>query len=213
MSDRRRAAAGCGIAAAVITLGSIALATFLALPETFTWSERALSDMGRYGAETFWLFNGGLVAGGMIGLPFIWLLWTAARNVLERVGTALFAAGLVGMAFVGVFFLEHTEWYLETDLHVPAAALTFGSVPIAQLVLGAGAIRAGERNWGRLTVLFGLAHVVVWGGWLWYLTSIATRPMAWFAVPEFLAAALFGGWTVLRARRTLSAAESGTRSR
>ena len=213
MIHRRRAAAGCGIAAAVFTLGAIVLATVVASPETFTWSGRALSDMGRYGAETFWLFNGGLVAGGAIGLPFIWLLWTAARNPLERVGTVLFALGLVGMAFVGVFFLEHTEWYLETDLHVPAAVLTFGSVPIAQLVLGLGAIRAGEHDWGRLTVLFGLAHVVVWGGWLWYLTSMATRPMAWFAVPEFLAAALFGGWTVLRARRALSVPESGAPSR
>ena len=212
MSDRRRAAAGCGIAAVLIALGAIILATFLASPETFTWHGRALSDMGRYGAETFWLFNGGLVVGGTVGLPFLWLLWTAARNALERVGTALFALGLVGMVLVGVFFLGHTEWYLETELHVPAAALTFGSVPIAQLVLGAGAIRAGDRRWGRLTVLFGLAHVVVWAGWLWYLTAVATRPLAWFAVPEFLAATLFAGWTILRARRALESAEPRPRA-
>lgn len=210
---RRRIAAGCGIAAVAVALGSILLATIVASPETFTWRERALSDMGRYGAETFWLFNGGLIVGGVIGAPFLWLLWTSARNRTERVGTVFFGLGLVGMGLVGVFFLEHTEWYLETDLHLPAAMLTFGSMPIAQLLLGLGAIRAGERDWGRLTVLFGVAHVPVWGGWLWYRSTIATLPMAWFAVPEFLAAALFSCWTILRAIRFLRPAGTDPQGR
>ena len=210
MIDRRRLAAGCGIAAATTALGAILLATVLASPETFTWRGRALSDMGRYGAETFWLFNGGLVAAGLIGTPFVWLLWVTARNALERLGTVVFALALAGMALVGVFFLEHTEWYLETELHVPAAALTFGAAPIAQLLLGLGALRAGERDWGWLSVCFGLAHPLVWAGWLWYVSTIAASPMAWFAVPEFLAAALFGGWTLLRAIRAFEPTENGT---
>ncbi|WP_207590337.1 DUF998 domain-containing protein [Halomontanus rarus] len=203
MADTRRIAAGFGIATPVVTLGAILLATLVAPPETFTWSHRALSDMGRPDAGTFWLFNGGLVAGGLLGPPFVWRLWIAARNTLERAGTVCYGLAICGMFSVGIFFLEHTAWYLETELHGPAALLFFGLAPVSNWVLGAGAVRAGDREWGLFTVGVGIAHVLVWASWILYVTTVATRPMAWFAVPEMGAAALFGGWTVLAARRFL----------
>ncbi|GAB3030452.1 hypothetical protein GCM10025298_18870 [Natronobiforma cellulositropha] len=193
----------------MFTLGAIVLATVLAPPETFTWSERALSDLGRAGAPTFTLFNGGLVLGGLFGLPFVWRLWIGARNTLERVGTGCYAVALVAMALVGVFFLEHTTWYLETDLHAPVALAFFGTVPVANWVLGVGAIRAGDRRWGLVTVSAGIAHVLTWGLWLASLATLASRPMAWFAVPEMVAAVLFGGWTMLAAVRFLREPPSG----
>ncbi|MCU4740406.1 DUF998 domain-containing protein [Natronoglomus mannanivorans] len=203
MADKRRIAAGFGIATPIVTLGAILLATLVAPPETFTWSDRALSDMGRPDAATFWLFNGGLVVGGLLGVPFVWRLWVGARNTLERAGTVCYGLAIVGMFFVGVFFLEHTAWYLETELHAPAALAFFGLAPVSNWILGAGAVYAGDRTWGLVTVGAGIAHVLTWVIWILYVTTTATRPMAWFAVPEMVAAVLFGGWTVLAARRFL----------
>ena len=203
-TDVRRLAAACGVVGPVVTLGSILLATMLADPQTFTWSGRALSDMGRPGTETFWLFNGGLVAGGLVGLPFAWRLWIAGRNRLERVGVGCLALALAGSALVGVFFLEHTDYYLETDLHGPVALWFFGVAPIAQWILGAGAVLAGDRRWGAFTIAAGTGHVLTWLAWLAYLAIAAGSPMAWFAVPELIAALLFGGWVVLAAVRVLT---------
>ena len=84
-----QAAMSCGLAAPAVALGAIVLATIVVPPETFTWHDRALSELGRYGAPTFFLFNGGLIAGGLLGLPFVWRCWLASRNALERLGVVL----------------------------------------------------------------------------------------------------------------------------
>lgn len=201
MPDHTRLATACGFVAPAVALGAILLATFVASPETFAWHDRALSDMGRPGAETFWLFNGALVAGGLLGAPFVRRVWLATRNRLERAGTVALAVAMAGMVGVGVFFLEHTTYYLATNLHAAAALTVFAGAPAANWLYGAGAIRAGDRRWGRSTIGFGVAHVAAWTAWIAYGRTIATDAGAWFAVPEAVAAALFGGWVVLLARR------------
>ena len=144
MATRRRIATYCGFAGPIVSLGAIMLATIVAPPETFTWHGRALSDMGRYGAPTFLLFNGGLIVGGLLGFPFAWRLWLESRNSLERVGVALLAVAVIGMIGVGIFFLEHTTLYLETSLHGLAALTVFGVAPFAGWIYGTGAVLAGD---------------------------------------------------------------------
>ncbi|WP_290814209.1 DUF998 domain-containing protein [Halovivax sp.] len=200
MNRRRRTATICGLVAPVIAVGAILLATLVASPETFTWRGRALSDMGRPGAETFWLFDGGLIVGGLVGAPFVWRVWIEASGPLQRAGAVSLAVAIVGTISVGVFFLEHTEYYVSTDLHGPAALTAFGFGPAAALLYGAGSLRGGERRWGLLSVGVGVAPVAQWVVWIGYARTIAADPWAWFAVPEALAAALFGGWVVLLAR-------------
>ena len=202
MSDRRRVASGCGLVAPVLAVGSLLLATLLASPETFTWHGKALSDMGRPGAETFWLFNGGLIVAGLVGLPFVWRLWIGVDGVLERAGTGLLAVTVVGMIGVGVFFLEHTDYYLATDLHGLAALVTFVAGPIGALVFGVGAWLAGDRRLGGGSVGLGVASVVNWTLWIWYVRSVSSDPWVWFALAEFVAAALFAGWVFLVASRS-----------
>lgn len=195
----RRVAASCGIVAPVIVLSAILLSTVLADP--FTWSSHALSDLGRPGTATFPLFNGGLVLGGVVGAPFVWRLWVASRNRRERAGVACYAIAIAGMTLIGVFFLEHTDWYLDRSLHGPAALAFFVAAPVAILLLGAGAVRAGDRQWGLVTVGVGLAHPSLWGSWL-LATGVGLIELgAWFAVVEFLAALLFGAWTAVDAGR------------
>ncbi|WP_321576069.1 DUF998 domain-containing protein [Halosolutus gelatinilyticus] len=133
-TDWQGIATRCGLAAPVVALGSLLLATIVASPETFTWRGHALTEMERYGAETFWLFNGGLIVGGLLGLPFGWRLWRAGRHVVERAGVALVLVAVGGMIVVGVFFLDHAAVYLDTELHVAAALAFFGIAPFAQWV-------------------------------------------------------------------------------
>ncbi|SDJ90133.1 hypothetical membrane protein [Natronorubrum texcoconense] len=193
----RQVATACGLAAPVVALGAILLATLLAAPETFTWRGRALSDMGRYEARTFRLFNGGLILGGLLGIPFAWRLWVASRSGLERLGVVLWIA-TVGLVGVGVFFIGHTEFYLGTDLHAPAALVYFGLAPFAQWVYGTGQILADERRLGLVSIWLGIVHPLAWLGWLLSRNG-ASDPMAWFAVPEMVAALAFGCWILVLA--------------
>ncbi|MGQ3412293.1 DUF998 domain-containing protein [Natrinema sp. LN54] len=197
MADRRTIATYCGIAGPIVSVGAIVLATIVAPSETFTWQGRALSDMGRYGAPTFPLFNGGLIAGGLLGLPFGWRLWIASRNALERVGTALLALTVAGMIGVGVFFLDHTAVYLETSLHGFAALSVFGVAPLAAWVYGTGAVLAGDGRLAVASFWLGNVHLVVWLGWVLSIGSVDTE--TWFAVPEFVAAVALGSWILLLA--------------
>ncbi len=199
MTDERPAVR-CGLLAPVVTLGAIVLATILATPETFTWHARSLSDMGRVGTRTFWLFNGGLIVGGLLGVPFVWGLWSTARNGLERVGTALVGIALAGIVGVGVFFLGHTDYYLETGLHFVAAMTFFGVAPVAQWLYGTGLLLAGDVRLGALSFWLGNVHAAGWFGWLLYRDAVAADPWEWFAVPEFVAAVAFGLWIALVTR-------------
>ena len=198
MTDRTRLATYSGIAAPAVALGAIVLATIVAPPETFTWQDRALSEMGRYGAPTFFLFNGGLIAGGLLGAPFVWRCWTASRNPVERLGVALLAIAVAGLLGVGVFFLEHTIVYLERSLHGLAALAVFGVAPVASWVYGTGAALAGDGRLAVASFWLGNVHLLAWLGWLLALGG-RIDTSAWFAVPEFVAAVAFGGWILMLA--------------
>lgn len=191
-SALERLARWSGIAAPVIALGCVLLSTLLASSAEFTWAERALSDLGRREASTFWLFNGGLIAGGTVGLPFAWPLWRRAEHVLERLSVLTFFTSLVGLALVGVF-------YLPRDPHGLVALLFFAGGPVTHALYGLGLIRRGERRFGRISVGFGLAHVLAWSGWFGYIAL--TGSSDFFAVPEMLASLAFGGWAIAVARR------------
>ena len=182
----------CGIVAPIVALGSVVLATLVAPAETFTWANRALSDLGRHGAETFWLFNGGLIVGGLVGVPFGWRLWIDARTRVERAGILALAAAVLAMIGVGIFFLDHTEVYLETDLHVPVAVGFFLLAPLSQWLYGVGSVLSGDASRGWLSAGLGTVHPIAWVGWVAFRPE--GDPTRWFAVPEFVAAIAFGGW-------------------
>jgi hypothetical membrane protein len=191
-SSLERLAIWSGIVAPALALGCVVLSTVLASPAEFTWAERALSDLGRREASTFWLFNGGLIAGGTVGLPFAWPLWRRAEHVLERLSVATFLVSLVGLALVGVF-------YLPREPHGLVALLFFAGGPVTHALYGFGLMRRGERTLGRVSVGFGVAHLLAWGGWFGYIAL--TGSSDFFAVPEMLASLAFGGWAITVARR------------
>lgn len=192
MPSLERYAVYCGLLAPVVSLGSTGLSTVVAPPAEFTWEAYALSDLGRPGARTFLLFNGGLILGGLLGAAFAWPLWRHSRNLLERVGTVLFAPTVVGLGLVGVFHLPH-------GLHTPVALLFFIGGPVTQWLYGAGQVLADDARFGTVSILLGVVHVVGWVGWQFAVSG----PEAWFAVPEMIASLAFGVWALALARSLL----------
>lgn len=196
MDSLDRYAVYCGLLAPVLSLGLLALSTVVAPPSEFTWQSYALSDMGRPDARTFLVFNAGLISGGLVGLPFVWPLWSRARNHAERGGAALLLVSLVGLALVGVFHLPH-------DLHGLTALLFFVTGPFTHWLYGTGQALAGDVRLGLVSIWFGVGHVMGWTGWLLYLSLAQPGEQLWFAVPEMIAAMAFGGWAFTVARSLL----------
>jgi hypothetical membrane protein len=106
-----------GVGAATITLFGVFFATLVS-PD-FWWTTHALSDLGSLASDsttatptTRLLFNGGLIAGGVVGLGFDPALLVARRNVVELLGVGAAGLTLVAMGLIGVFPLPR-------DLHTP----------------------------------------------------------------------------------------------
>ncbi|WP_049910684.1 DUF998 domain-containing protein [Natrinema gari] len=192
MSGRRQIATACGIAAPIVSVSAILLSILVAPPETFTWQGRTLSDMGRYGAPTFALFNGGLIVSGLLGVPFVWRLWLTSRNSVERLGVVLVTIAVVGMIGVGVFFLDHTVVYLDRSVHGVAAVTVFAAAPVASWVYGSGAALAGDGRVAVASFWLGNVHPLAW--FIWLLTENDTAN--WVAVPEFVAAVALAVWII-----------------
>lgn len=174
----RRTARYSGVAAVIVALVSILGAT--ALAPNFDWLGSALSDMGTVPASA-WLFNGGLVVGGLLGIPYAWMLWTVAADALSRLRAGCFLAAVLCLAGIGLF-------PSGTALHFPAAVGFYLAATLTMLVDGAARVRLGR---GKLAAAFGAGTIGVWPVWLVWL------PLgSGIAVPEFVGAVLFGLWVV-----------------
>lgn len=201
--NRRRVALGCGVLAPVVAFLAIVAAT--TLDPGFSWFESALSDTGALpegrsvspslvaDRPQFLAFNGGLVLAGVLGLPFAAVLYGDAANGIERAGAAIYGLATALLAGVGVFFLPH-------PLHAPVALGHFLASTLFFLVYGAGAARAGRREFGAVTASLGVLYAL---GWIAWGTLLAGGPVPGIALPEAWGAVLFGGWTVVVAGRKL----------
>lgn len=172
----RQLARRTGPVAAAVAMGCIVAAT--AISPTFSWWAGALSDLGVGGASA-WLFNGGLVLGWLLGLPYAWALWTAAADSLGHLRAATYLCALLGMAGVGLFPAGQPA-------HLPIALAFFVFASLTLLVDGVARLRLPT---GKFALACGVASPLVWPAWgLWL------APGAGIAVPEFVAAGLFAGW-------------------
>lgn len=130
---------------------------------------------------TAWLFNGSLVLGGLLGLPYAWALWRVAADPLGYLRAATFLVAMVAMAGVGLA-------PAGTPLHVPSAATFFLLAAFTAVVDGVARFRLTT---GKLALLSGPLAVLAWPAWLVWLDG------GGIAVPEFVGAVLFGLWVVV----------------
>ncbi|WP_254534733.1 DUF998 domain-containing protein [Halomarina litorea] len=179
-----------GVLAPAVALGAIFLATLLS--PTFTWTGDPLSFLGSDGQPTRPLFNYGLVAGGLLSLPFGHYLSTTGRDRLQRSGGVLFALTGLAMGLVGVF-------PMGTDPHFPVAVAFYLLLSLTLWVHGAGALRVGEaRRWvGAAAIALGTLNVVTWAV---YVAVFAETGLS-LAIPETVGALALGVWTAGTALR------------
>jgi hypothetical membrane protein len=183
-----------GVGAPAITVVGILVATLLS-PD-FGWTANALSDLGSVApdataatATTRLLFNGGLLAGGIVGLGFGPALLVAYRNLVELLGVGLAGLTLVTMGLIGVF-------PLPTEEHLLVAVPFFVLLSVALTVYGAGNVVAGARRRGLATIGFAGLSTGAWT--VWALTGPFFRPG--LALPEAVGAGLLGVWAVWTVR-------------
>lgn len=177
--DPRRVGSVSGVAGPLVAGASILLAILLS--PTFTWGDSALSDLG-VAPRTELLFNGGLVLGGALVLPFAWWLWRDASDHFQRAGAVLFALAGCSLSGVGLF-------PAGTALHLPAAVGFYALATYALWTHGTGSVQAGDARDGLVTIWIGIVHLSAWIGW-------ALVGVGGLAVPETAGALLIGGWTV-----------------
>lgn len=179
-----------------IALCGIAAATRLAPAGYFSWTAGALSDLGVAAAGAAApVFNGSLVVGGIVGLPYATALHAAVRDdedgaelgdgseglTIPGVSgvAALYAFALVGMTLVGLF-------PAGTAMHVPAAVGFFLGATAAMAVDG---WTRRTRPTGRASLALAAVVTVVWASW----PAIGT---AGVAIPEAVGAVAFAVWVV-----------------
>lgn len=180
-----------GLLTPIVTLGAIIIATTIS--PTFTWVGSALSDLGAPGAPTAWLFNGGLIVGSIIALPFGALVFVKAHNRLEQAGAVSFGVTAVFLAAIGVF-------PLGTPQHRPAAVSFYIFLSISLWVYGTGNVVDGNRRLGVLTICLGLLNLVTWVVWAIAFQTIIPG----LALPESVGAIILGAWvfgTTIRLRQ------------
>ena len=178
MAAARRALAWSGLAGSALGFSTTLLA--VALSPTFSWTASALSDLGAASSPTAAVFNGGLLVAGLVSLPFALVLWSAARNAVERGGAVAFATTVASLAGVGAF-------PTGTALHVPVAVTYFVALSVALWVHGSGAVLAGDARRGLAAVWLGLANVAAWGLW-------AVSGLEGVALPEVVGSLALLAW-------------------
>jgi hypothetical membrane protein len=171
-----RYAAYSGPAGAVVAMTAILAATWRST--TFSWAGSALSDLGT-APGTALLFNGGLVAGGAVGIAYALALRRSSSAVAGG-----YALSVVSMILVGVF-------PAGTPLHFPVA-VAFFLLATATVSVDGWSRRATTA--GRLGLALAVSHLLGWVVWL-----LGVRPGPGLALPELGGIVMFGGWIVFLA--------------
>mgnify|MGYP000294846247 CR=1 FL=1 len=173
-----RLAGAAGPFGAILAVVSIFAATLLS--STFSWSESALSDLG-VAADPLvvLLFNGGLVAGGIVGIGYALALGRHSTGVAVAYALSVLAMILVGLFPAG------------TAPHLPVA-VAFFLLATATVALDGWHRRSSTA--GRVALALAAGHLLGWATW-----GVGLRPGPGLALPELGGVAMFGGWILFLA--------------
>lgn len=178
-----------GAVAVALALGGIFVATVVS--PSFAWGENALSDLGvawsAAGTDaTVLAFNGGLIAGGVVGLALARALAATARTRAEHSVVVLFGltVGLLGL--IGVF-------PRGSPLHLPVAVGFYALASLTMWADGVTALAGRATDRGLAGLALGTVNLLAWVGW------VATGPLlrGGVAIPEAVGALAFAGWTLI----------------
>jgi hypothetical membrane protein len=199
MADRLRLARLSGTVAPVVAFGAILLATLLA--PWFSWTGDALSALGVPATSAVApLFNYGLVAGGLLAVPYGVALWVDAgkgsasedSSLVDRLAgrlvAVLFTASAVSMGLVGVFPIPARVALAGTTLepHFPVAVGFYLGLTATLSVDG---IRRRHQSAGQAALLLAVVHVGSWVAW-----GQGLRLGPGLAIPETVGALALTAW-------------------
>jgi hypothetical membrane protein len=165
------------------TLPLIVIFASTVLEKSFSWSKHALSDIGV--SQTAWLFNSGLIIGGLLNLLFAFGLRNyLGKKRLVKVGVSLLIVSSISLALVGVF----TE-----NCNIIHALVALGYLLLAPV--GIIFIGQGEKNkqFGKVSLSLGITALLAIFG-LPVITFVVNLQIG-FAVPEFAESLVLSIWT------------------
>ena len=171
----------CGVAAPVVALSLIFLA--VSISPWFSWSANALSDLGV--GEAAWVFNSGLMTGGILTMVFAaGLLTTFRGRALRRVGAVLLFFDAVALFGIGLFSEA------AGDIHSYFSVAFFVLFPLSLFLLGAGAVMVGSKKFGSFTIVDGVLAALPWA-------------FSWdgVAIPEAISALVASIWIMAEGTR------------
>ncbi len=143
-----RIAGVCGMFLPVVIFTSLALS--IASAPWFTWTQHALSDLGIQGNSAF-LFNYGMIVGGLLALIFsIGLMKTLANKL------GAFVLALSSVALIGIGIFPETIF----TLHFLTSASFFILLAFGLLIIGVtSGYNALERTFGLLAMVLVLIAI------------------------------------------------------
>ncbi len=149
----------------------------------FSWTNNMLSDLGdpRVSSATS-VFNSGLIVGGVLMMVFAVGLLIALKRALSRVGAILLLVDAVFLSLIGVFTLA------TGDLHFYVSIAFFALFPISLWLIGAGAILAGSKVFGVLTIIVGVLSGIPW---------VSVLYLIGWAIPEAVSAVVAFAWVAV----------------
>jgi len=205
MSDTRRSLLRFGYPAVVVGVGIVFVATLI--DPAFSWETRSLSSIGEatdagFGSIdriAFLLFNGGLLLGGLVGIPFVVGAGSVLDGRVATVATVLGVITLLGMTGVGIAYLDGPL----ASLHFLFATMLFMGQTLTMWTFGSAMVLDGDPRFGVLSIWISNAQLLFWIFWIIAEAMVFTEDDVWtyFAVPEFVAALAFGTWVIGTARR------------
>ncbi len=152
----KRWAGAWGILGPSIAFFFIALS--IQLNPWFSWPDNALSDLGAIGESYNYVYNLGMVLSGIGGALFSTGLPRLTNNKIGLAGTAVFGAGMLSLALVGVF-------PSGTSPHVTVSLAFFGLATLGITIVGVDQLFDENTGpWGAFSmsiVVLGVASVVL----------------------------------------------------
>ena len=173
----------CGILAPIVAFTFILLA-ILNSPQ-FSWTEKALSDLGVQEGVTATLFNSGLMIAGILLLVFVSGLFVLQKTMLGRIGVFISVLAALALVAIGTFpeSVEPTHYYVSVAF--------FLLLLVSMLVIGATFLLTARVELGFFTFLAAIVAALVW-------------IMQWtigfgsdVAIPETLSALSASTWSIV----------------
>lgn len=184
-----RALTWSGTAAVAVSFSAILLSTLLA--PWFSWTGNALSELGAPAEPYSWLFNWGLIVGGLLGSAFVVRVAPESEGPVGWAGSAVLLWATLSLFAIGLF-------PIGTDLHGPASVSFFVSLTYGLVAFGSADVLAGRIRAGLAGVWLGMANATAWLVWALVATGGAAPGVA---IPEFVGALAIAGWVYPATRR------------